>query len=336
MSGCVSQSQPGVYGRDFDPQEAAKTRMSLGLTYLQNNNYTQAKKNLDKALEFNPDSADVQYAMAYYYQLVGDDARAQGFYETALELAPNNGDIANSYGAFKCQLGEYESAKAYFFQAINSQRYANAAQTYENLALCAQSQGKIDEAINYFQDALKHQPTRVKSLFLLSELYVMTEQWGEASQTLQRYNKVAKLTADSLWLSYEIAKGQGDEAAAKGYGEMMVSLFPDDGLTQRYLAQSKAGLRKVITKQKSSEAGLNSAVSVSNAEETSVHSEQNRKITTQSAKIHVVKPGENLYRISRLHNIRMAKLQEWNNLSNSGAIIAGQTLWLVPPSEQEE
>mgnify|MGYP001238051639 CR=1 FL=1 len=50
----------------------------------------------------------------------------------------------------------------------------------------------------------------------------------------------------------------------------------------------------------------------------------------------VVKEGENLYRISLLHNIKMATLQEWNNLENTGAIIAGQTLWLVPPSMQEE
>ncbi len=336
ISGCVSQSQPGMYGSAFDVQEAAKTRMSLGLTYLQNNNYTQAKKNLDKALEFNPDSAEVQYAMAYYYQLVGEDARAQRFYETALELAPNNGDIANSYGAFKCQLGEYEPAKGYFFQAINSPRYANAAQTYENLALCAQSQGKLEEAITYFQDALKHQPTRAKSLFLLSELYVMTERWGEAHHTLQRYNKVAKLSADALWLSYEIAKGQGNLEAAKGFGEMMVSLFPEDGLTQRYLAQNSFAPRKVLKTPKGPEVAPNSEQSVDSAQVSDVQNEKIRGLSAQSTKIHVVKQGENLYRISRLYNIRMAKLQEWNNLSNSGAIIAGQTLWLVPPSEQEE
>merc|ERR1712137_439078 len=75
--------------------------MSLGLTYLQNNNYTQAKRNLDKAIAFDPRSADVQYAMAYYYQLVGENQRAESYYESALDLEPNNGDIANSFGAFK-------------------------------------------------------------------------------------------------------------------------------------------------------------------------------------------------------------------------------------------
>ncbi|MBR04128.1 MAG: type IV pilus biogenesis/stability protein PilW [Alteromonas sp.] len=376
-SGCVSNSQSGLYGGNFDHEEAAKTRMSLGLTYLQNNNYTQAKKNLDKALEFNPRSADVQFAMAYYYQLVGDNLRAEEYYETAIDLAPNNGDIANSYGAFKCQNGEYEKAKAYFFDAINNRLYANAAQTYENLALCAQSQGKLDEAIGYFQDALKHQPARGKSLFLLSELYTVSEQWELAESTLRKYERVAKVTPDSLWLAYEIAKGKGDLETAKGYGEMMMSLFPESELTKRYLVQRESMQNKVVKTVKSTQPndsetqisenqtntdGLTQTSSNDKENEKSVAQDndaqrqsqsnntdnaptatantpekaQNTELSVQSDKFHVVKEGENLYRISLLHNIKMATLQEWNNLENTGAIIAGQTLWLVPPSMQEE
>ena len=376
-SGCVSNSQSGLYGGNFDHEEAAKTRMSLGLTYLQNNNYTQAKKNLDKALEFNPRSADVQFAMAYYYQLVGDNLRAEEYYETAIDLAPNNGDIANSYGAFKCQNGEYEKAKAYFFDAINNRLYANAAQTYENLALCAQSQGKLDEAIGYFQDALKHQPARGKSLFLLSELYTVSEQWELAESTLRKYERVAKVTPDSLWLAYEIAKGKGDLETAKGYGEMMMSLFPESELTKRYLVQRESMQNRVVKTVKSTQpndsetqisenqantGGLAQSSSNDKENEKSVAQDndaqrqsqsnnsdnaptatantpekvQNTELSVQSDKFHVVKEGENLYRISLLHNIKMATLQEWNNLDNTGAIIAGQTLWLVPPSMQEE
>jgi type IV pilus assembly protein PilF len=376
-SGCVSNSQSGLYGGNFDHEEAAKTRMSLGLTYLQNNNYTQAKKNLDKALEFNPRSADVQFAMAYYYQLVGDNLRAEEYYETAIDLAPNNGDIANSYGAFRCQNGEYEKAKAYFFDAINNRLYANAAQTYENLALCAQSQGKLDEAIGYFQDALKHQPARGKSLFLLSELYTVSEQWELAESTLRKYERVAKVTPDSLWLAYEIAKGKGDLETAKGYGEMMMSLFPESELTKRYLVQRESMQNRVVKTVKSTQPndsetqisenqantdGLAQTSSNDKENEKSVAQDndaqrqsqsnntdnaptatantpekaQNTELSVQSDKFHVVKEGENLYRISLLHNIKMATLQEWNNLENTGAIIAGQTLWLVPPSMQEE
>ena len=315
--------------------------------------------------------------MAYYYQLVGDNLRAEEYYETAIDLAPNNGDIANSYGAFKCQNGEYEKAKAYFFDAINNRLYANAAQTYENLALCAQSQGKLDEAIGYFQDALKHQPARGKSLFLLSELYTVSEQWELAESTLRKYERVAKVTPDSLWLAYEIAKGKGDLETAKGYGEMMLSLFPESELTKRYSVQRESMQNRVVKTVKSSKTteaenhknASNSnnnevakGTSTGNVSEKSVNQDgkvqgelqsnnvnntpkvasttadkkQNTGLSEQSAKFHVVKEGENLYRISLLHNIKMATLREWNNLSNTGAIIAGQTLWLVPPSMQEE
>ncbi|MHC6646362.1 type IV pilus biogenesis/stability protein PilW [Alteromonas sp. HB246098] len=375
-AGCVSNSQPGMYGGDFDHEEAARTRMSLGLTYLQNNNYTQAKKNLDKALAFDPHSADVQYAMAYYYQLVGDNLRAEEYYKTAIELAPDDGDIANSYGAFKCQNGEYDKAKAYFFKAINNRLYANAAQTYENLALCAQSQGKLDQAIGYFKDALQHQPARGKSLFLLSELYTVSEQWDLAEITLQKYQRVAKVTPDSLWLAYEIAKGKKDLEKAKGYGDMLLSLFPESELTKRYLVQRDSLQKKVVIKSKASSpekkavqpvveqesekavqkqtgesaseplasnttgveqssdtlSGKQKQVAMVEAEDT----EQNTELSAPDDKFHVVKEGENLYRISLLHNIKMATLQAWNNLENTGAIIAGQTLWLVPPGMQEE
>ena len=308
---------------------------------------------------------------------MGDNLRAEEYYETAIDLAPNNGDIANSYGAFKCQNGEYEKAKAYFFDAINNRLYANAAQTYENLALCAQSQGKLDEAIGYFQDALKHQPASGKSLFLLSELYTVSEQWELAESTLRKYERVAKVTPDSLWLAYEIAKGKGDLETAKGYGEMMMSLFPESELTKRYLVQRESMQNKVVKTVKSTQPndsetqisenqtntdGLTQTSSNDKENEKSVAQDndaqrqsqsndtdnaptatantpekaQNTELSVQSDKFHVVKEGENLYRISLLHNIKMATLQEWNNLENTGAIIAGQTLWLVPPSMQEE
>ncbi|WP_420936134.1 type IV pilus biogenesis/stability protein PilW [Alteromonas sp. A081] len=399
--GCVSSSQTGINSADFDPEEAARTRMSLGLTYLKNNNYTQAKRNLDKAIEFDPRSADVQYAMAYYYQLVGENQRAEEYYMTALDIEPNNGDIANSFGAFKCQNSQYDEAKTYFLRAIDNRTYSNAAQTYENLALCAQSQNNILDAIAYFENALKHQPARAKTLFLLSELYVATEQWSKAETTLRRYERVAKVSPDSLWLAFEIAKGQKDDAAAKGYGDMLVSLFPNSTLAKRYLAERSNLQAKVIktvkTVVKESVSGFGvdgsqgestlrpvtkqTVLVVRNNEqmaqasagesESKLKPEQGPKamaesaepeigvsevkegswsmrdaenqnvvaasdLSDQTSQFHVVKEAENLYRISLLYNIRMATLQKWNNLDNTGAIIAGQKLWLVPPSMQEE
>jgi type IV pilus assembly protein PilF len=206
----------------------------------------------------------------------------------------------------------------------------------------------------------------------------VSEQWGLAESSLSKYERVAKITPDYLWLAYEVAKGQGDLEAARDYGEMMVSVFPESELTKRYLVQRDSLQNRVVRTVKSSpvnevesqqadaqvekqkqgekaeqsttsEAELDDAgeqsqrVEPNDDEQTTTSTspsdneqKQNIELSEQSDKFHVVKEGENLYRISLLHNIKMATLLKWNNLENTGAIIAGQTLWLVPPNMQEE
>ena len=334
LCGCVSSTDANRVGDDFNREEAAKTRMSLGLTYLKNNNYTQAKKNLDKALEFYPHSGDVHYALAYYYQLVGDNERAESAYKTAISLSPNSGDIMNSYGAFQCQNGRYAEAKRYFLKAIDSKHYANAAETYENLALCAQSQGNLDDAIAYLEDAVKHQPGRPKSLLLLSELYVAERQWDNAKRTLSTYQRVASTTPNVLWMSYEVAKSQGDESKALAYGNRLLEQFPQSALAERVQQQINTSKPQIMRSLKANPSEGSPPAEESSANEKSTS--KNSEVSKETPQFHIVKQGENLYRISLMHNIKVATLQTWNNLEDPGAIFAGMKLWLVPTQLQEK
>ena len=373
LTGCVSETQPGAFSSEFDQQEAAKTRVSLGLTYLKNGNYSQAKQNLDKALAFAPRLAETHYGLAYYYQVVGESERADESYQTAMSLAPRDANIANSYGAFLCQDGRYDEAKRFFMQAVNAKQYANSAETYENMALCAQSQGEGEDAIEYLNSALKHQPGRAKTLFILTEMYVATEQYGLAAETLRRYEKVARVSADSLWMAIEIAKGQGDLRAANGYGDMLLRMYPNSPLARLYIERQKTvpqPVVKVKTKQQSQLVSVpapekatdsekemqatEASVAESNqtestksevpepvvvaeepdANEPVVEAKQNIEADEAESLFHVVQPKENLYRLSLKYNIKLNTLKEWNNLDENGSINVGMKLWLVPPAQQ--
>ena len=365
LTGCVSETQPGAFSSEFDQQEAAKTRVSLGLTYLKNGNYSQAKQNLDKALAFAPRLADTHYGLAYYYQVVGESERADESYQTAMSLAPRDANIANSYGAFLCQDGRYEEAKQFFMQAVNAKQYANSAETYENMALCAQSQGEGEDAIDYLNSALKHQPGRAKTLFILTEMYVATEQYELAAETLRRYEKVARVSADSLWMAIEIAKGQGDLRAANGYGDMLLRMYPDNPLARLYIERQKTvpqPVVKVKNKLQSKVAPMPETEKVAEAEtkpeaqvvestqpetpepvvvaeEPEAYgpvAEMRQDIRNDKADklFHVVQPKENLYRLSLQYNIKLNTLKEWNNLDKNGSIKVGMKLWLVPPAQQ--
>lgn len=361
LSGCVSQPMPEGFERsdDFDHIEAAKTRISLGLTYLRNGNYSQAKQNLDRALEFAPRLADAHYSLAYYYQLVGEVSRAEQAYEDALQLAPRNPDIANSYGAFLCQQSRYKEAKEFFDQAVNSQTYSNSAETYENMALCSLNQSQPEDAIGYLRTALKHSPTRAKSLFLLTEVLVAEQQYDQAKVTLTRYQRVARVSPNSLWLAFQIEAGLAQPESAKGYGDMLLSLYPSHPVTQKYREQMAqlTPVPKVVTKppveltsfptvaeapdlapKNSQPKPVDAAVEVSDelpeiiVEPIAILVES-PDVSAESAFQHIVQAGENLYRISLKYNVKLARLVEWNQLESSANVFQGQQLWIVDPAQ---
>lgn len=314
LSACASQNS-GTAVDDFDKQKAAKTRLSLGLTYLENGNYSQAKFNLDKALAFAPNLADVHYGMAYYYQNVEEPESASKAYQKAISLAPKNADIANSYGAFLCAQGDYEQAKEYFFKALNSDVYNSSAETYENLALCSQSQNAFDDAIGFLKDALNHQPGRAKSLFLLAQVQLQANRFAAARDSLRRYEKVASVSAQSLWLAVKIEQGAGAPKRATDYANMLLSLYPDFQPARDYI----------------------NGIDVTSTPEPTVNAPEVKpktdsvKDSLPASQYHVVTAKENLYRLSLQYNVKMKKLMEWNDISDPASIYIGQKLIVIEP-----
>lgn len=385
LSACSSSTpeQRLIGSGSFNAQEASKTRVSLGLTYLQNGNFTQAKFNLDKALEFAPRSADAHYAMAYYYEQVEEIELAEESYQQAIDYAPKNADILNSYGAFLCKQSKYEDAKSFFLKAVNSKNYISTAETYENLAICSQSQGLKDDALDYFQSALNHQPTRPQSLFLLAKLQTELKQFADAKKTLWKFERNATVTAESLFLSYQIARGMRDTKAALGFGELLKSMFPSHQHTKTYIQEmgkfqpvaqiqrkeltiNQPQARELSSKQAavSDKAsltlspfaqaentidanGMNSDESTENSTEingtasklqvvqSSSKTENNITTETNNTDYHIVKPKENLYRISLRYNVKMKRLMEWNNLDDPASIRIGMKLWVKDPNKND-
>jgi len=308
LTACSSQSSTSPYA-NINAIQAAKTRISLGLTYLQNGNYTQAKANLDKAMQFAPGLMDSHFAMAYYLQSVDEGLQAERSYQQALQLSPSNADLLNSYGAFLCSQGRFAEAKDYLKAAIATQQYSYAASTYENLAICSQAQAEIGEAIQYLKTALSHEPGRIKSAWLLLELTVSTERWLEAKAALSRFEKIAPINARSLEYTIMIEQGLGNHANARGYTKKLNDLYPDYQPSV-YFHQD--------TEIKSAVAPI---------------PELAKK--TMSDRIHIVQRGENLYRLSLKYNVRMQHLIEWNRIQDSAQVRVGTRLIISDPNAIE-
>ena len=159
FSACVSQSYV-----DFNKQQAAKARVELALGYLQQNDFVQAKLNLDKAFEHDERYYLVHSALAHFYQLQGDTEKAKQAYLQAIKLDDKQGDVYNNFGAFLCGQGELEQAYSQFNAALAAPNYYHQADTYENMALCAFAGKQTDVYQQALEKLRQVDPSRAEKL----------------------------------------------------------------------------------------------------------------------------------------------------------------------------
>lgn len=143
---------------------AAKTRVELGLAYLAQGNIALAKANLDKALQHTPNDYLPYLGLAYFYQHTAQNQQAEHYYQKALQLVPDNGDVLNNYATYLCSQRQFTPAFQLFDKALASKAYYHFADTYENIAICAylaQDQQKLNQALIQLQ---KYAPEKAEAL----------------------------------------------------------------------------------------------------------------------------------------------------------------------------
>ena len=243
LTGCVSEqsyvgSDKPVSDRTFDNIEAARTRISLGLNYLRRGDTSQAKYNLERARSFAPNSAEVHSALAYYYQSVGENKQAEEYFRQAIQKDSNYADAYNNYGAFLCQLHRYDEAEQLLLKAISRPGYIRVAESYENLALCQLQQNNFNKAMSYLELSLSHNTTRITSLTLAAGLTYAMGNMQQAKLQLDRIQRLGRVSARTVLLSYLIAEKNGDRETMRNAEQLLLTLYTETPET-RLLLQGK-------------------------------------------------------------------------------------------------
>jgi type IV pilus assembly protein PilF len=242
-TGCVTESvylgsDKPVVENKIDNAKAARTRISLALKYLTSGDSAQAKYNLELAANFSPDSPEVHYTMAYYYQQVGENDAAKKSYLYAISLDPDDPNTLNNYGVFLCGLGEYDRASEYILRAIAVPSYLLVANSYENLALCAIENNEFVDAEQYLEASLRHGPSRGSSLINLSALYYAKSDLHRAQKLMQRYERSGLISSRSLMLFYLIENRMGHIEKAGGLSVMLQETY-GSSIEARQIKQNK-------------------------------------------------------------------------------------------------
>lgn len=209
-----------------DLNKAASYNVQLGLGYLKQGDRPRAKKKLLTALEQEPNSADVNAAIAYYFEQTNELDQSKKYYLKAVSLSSNGGAQLNNYGTFLCRQGQYKKAETYFLRAVKDENYVHTAGAYENAGLCALAIPDPDKAKLYFITALEQDPIRKVSLYELVKLESKAGHEAEALALMQKRPDLVLNDKVFLSLAKEVADKAGKYDIAAEYENSLARLEP--------------------------------------------------------------------------------------------------------------
>lgn len=348
FSGCVSEQSvldkkvPGQ--REIDPKEAARTRLSLALNYMQRGDMTQAMFNLKQAEQLTPDSAEVANAFAYYYQQVAENDLAEASYRKAIKLDSKNADTYNNFGAFLCQIEKYADAEQLLLTAVKSPGYIRVAESYENLGLCAIKQQQLDKAHGFFSSALKHSPQNAAVLYELALVDYAQNNIDQAALWDKKIQALGQTSPSIVMLRFLVAVQRLDNDARQQAERLLTTVYADsrearivksgnwldagpEQMRQRYLAANPQARQGVSTT-------INPQIKVVKRKTATEQTSSKRTPTS-----HRVRAGETFYDIASQYQLAVSDLQRLNPEVTEADLAEGMVLKLqdaanIPASYQ--
>jgi len=233
LAGCAAQAPEGpvtntgaIVGEPGAPRNRARIHTELATLYYANGSMSVALEELRVAV-----AADPTYATAHgifglvYMELRENDLAGQNF-QRALGYAPDDPDINHNYGWFLCQIGKEDEAAQYFLRALGNPLYATPARSHAAAGTCALRVGKLAQADDHLQRALRIDPTQPSALLQSAQLRYRQGRFAEARPLVARFVKLSEATPESLWLALRIERRLGARAAEMSYANQLRRRFP--------------------------------------------------------------------------------------------------------------
>lgn len=211
---CAALLAAAAVGADIDKGKAADANLNLGIAYLKNSNLPLAKEKLERSRDQNPRSGPVHGALGLLYARMGDDAKADGEFITALKYSKNDPEQLNNYAVFLCSRGRHDEGVNYFEQAAANPLYRTPWAAYTNAGVCLRNARRESEAAARFTKALTLRAGYSEAVYQFADLELTEHRAADAYQRIDAYLAVYPATADLLFIGWRAAREMGDQVAA--------------------------------------------------------------------------------------------------------------------------
>ena len=144
---------------------------------------TEAAESFERVLNLNPSQTDALYALGVIARQSGNHLAAAEFMRRALAIEPDLPDCHHVLGLALMGLRKLDESEACFLRAIALRK---APGFYNSLGILRKEQGRFDEAIAAYQQAIELNPGFADAHYNLGHVYQAKDELAEAAKCFER------------------------------------------------------------------------------------------------------------------------------------------------------
>jgi tetratricopeptide (TPR) repeat protein len=199
------------------------------LCLLAQNNTSQGRGSLVKAVELNPSFLEARLLLAELYIRSGDKALAKEQVEAILARAPENTSALLMKGNLRILEKDSKGAEEAFQKVVSLS--PNNPAGYLRLGVLYNLMGKKEDALKNLQKSLDLNPLQTDALGLIMSIYIKDKKYSDAMSSCERQKAKAKESKATLavieYLEGSIYVEQKDMAKAKEHYNQAIEIDPN-------------------------------------------------------------------------------------------------------------
>jgi putative PEP-CTERM system TPR-repeat lipoprotein len=199
-------------------KDPAQTRAGAALTtlYLRKGLPRKAIETAEALLKREPDSPEFHNLIGTVRAQTGDNARARAAFTQALKLKPDFSPAEMNLARMDAAQGQYESAASHLNKVLSRQE--KHVEALVEMGLLSERQGRIDDAVRWFEKAADHSAREeVRPGLLLMTLLLRANRVPEAQEAVKKLNLKVPESLPVLMANAKVSLAAKDMATARLY-----------------------------------------------------------------------------------------------------------------------
>ncbi|NND69483.1 MAG: type IV pilus biogenesis/stability protein PilW [Halioglobus sp.] len=231
---CVTTTE-SVFTEKASPDKALDERVALARRYIGEENWEDARRNLDLAREIDANSPGVHGAFGLLYQRTGEYELAEEHFRKAIRLDSKQTRTRNNYAAFLIDRKRFEEAEEQLEYVVRDSLYGERARAFTFLGYTRLQLDDSAGAQEALERALAMEPRDAFALLEMAHLTFAADDYSQARRYYEGYRKtVRQQSARALWLGIRLARQSGNKDAEASYALALANRFPNSPEHEAY------------------------------------------------------------------------------------------------------